>query len=131
MNLQQMLFSTRGRIRRRDYWIWGTVTLIAYFLLCLIVIIVLGLNGVDIENDDAIMNLVVYGVMPPYLWTNIALVAKRWHDRDKSGWMYLIALIPLVGGIWQLVECGFMEGTEGPNKYGPSPKGIGDQSRVF
>ena len=31
---------------------------------------------------------------------------------------------PLVGAIWTLIEVGFLDGTQGPNKYGPSPKGV-------
>ena len=27
----------------------------------------------------------------------------------------------LIGGIWTLVECGFLKGTAGPNQYGPDP----------
>jgi len=58
-------------------------------------------------------------------WTHLAVFVKRWHDRDKSGWWVLINLIPLVGWLWTLIECGFLDGTPGPNKYGPSPKGLG------
>ena len=51
----------------------------------------------------------------------IALYAKRWHDRNKSGWWSLIGLIPIIGGIWMLIELGFLKGTAGPNSYGPDP----------
>jgi uncharacterized membrane protein YhaH (DUF805 family) len=60
----------------------------------------------------------------PYVWILLALQIKRWHDRDKSWVWIFISLIPLVGPIWALVECGFLDGTPGPNKYGPSPKGV-------
>jgi uncharacterized membrane protein YhaH (DUF805 family) len=58
------------------------------------------------------------------IWTGIALQIKRWHDRDKSWVWIFIAFIPLVGAIWALIEVGFLDGTPGPNKYGPSPKGV-------
>ena len=131
MDWQNMLFSANGRIRRRDYWVWGVVIFVGYIFACLIAGIVLGLAGVIREGDEVMPNIVAAVLAIPYIWSNVCLVAKRWHDRDKSGWMYLIQLIPLVGGIWQLVECGFLDGTQGPNRYGPSPKGIGDQTRVF
>jgi uncharacterized membrane protein YhaH (DUF805 family) len=57
-------------------------------------------------------------------WIGLALQIKRWHDRDKGAVWVLINLIPFIGGIWALVECGFMDGTMGPNRFGPSPKGI-------
>lgn len=58
-----------------------------------------------------------------YLWATYAVTAKRWHDRDKSGWWSLIGLIPF-GSIWMLVECGFLKGTDGPNRFGGHPQGI-------
>jgi uncharacterized membrane protein YhaH (DUF805 family) len=46
---------------------------------------------------------------------------RRLHDVGKSGWMMLIALIPLVGGIWLLVlMC--TDSQSGPNKWGENPK---------
>ena len=53
----------------------------------------------------------------------IILYAKRWHDRDKSGWWSLIVLIPGIGGIWMLIELGFLRGTAGPNRFGSDPNG--------
>jgi predicted component of type VI protein secretion system len=32
-----------------------------------------------------------------------------------------IALVPVVGQIWALIETGFLPGTVGPNQYGPDP----------
>ncbi len=45
------------------------------------------------------------------------------HDQNKSGWWILISLIPLIGGIWLLVLT-WLEGTSGPNQYGPDPKAV-------
>jgi uncharacterized membrane protein YhaH (DUF805 family) len=33
----------------------------------------------------------------------------------------LIGLIPVIGWIWTLVECGLLPGTAGSNDYGPDP----------
>ncbi len=54
-------------------------------------------------------------------WVGLAVGVKRWHDRDKSGWWMLIGIIPYIGGIWQLIECGCLRGTEGPNRFGGDP----------
>lgn len=37
------------------------------------------------------------------LWPGLALVVKRLHDLDKSGWFTLIMLIPIVGPLLLLV----------------------------
>jgi len=57
-------------------------------------------------------------------WASLALTVKRWHDRGKSGAWALLGLIPIVGWTWQGIKCGFLEGTLGPNRFGPSPRGI-------
>ncbi|MGL5979844.1 MAG: DUF805 domain-containing protein [Phocaeicola sp.] len=50
----------------------------------------------------------------------LAVSVRRLHDVGKSGWMILISLIPLIGGIWLLVlEC--TAGNLEANKYGESP----------
>ena len=63
--------------------------------------------------------LFVFGVVA--LWISLAVAVKRYHDRNKSGWWVLIALVPVIGGIWYLIEAGFLAGTPGPNDYGPDP----------
>jgi len=52
---------------------------------------------------------------------SLAVAVRRLHDTGKSGWFYLVALIPLIGGIWLIVLFA-TEGDVGPNAYGPDPK---------
>ena len=52
---------------------------------------------------------------------------RRFHDQDKSGWFVLLGFIPIVGGLIVLVFM-LLEGTKGPNRFGPDPKGAGDTS---
>jgi uncharacterized membrane protein YhaH (DUF805 family) len=52
----------------------------------------------------------------------LAMSIRRLHDRDKSGWLFLLILIPFVGAIILLIwYC--MRGTIGPNRFGPDPLG--------
>lgn len=60
---------------------------------------------------------------PLWLWVTAAMQIKRWHDRDKAGVWMLVGFIPLIGPLWTLIELMFLEGTIGPNRFGPSPKG--------
>ncbi len=59
-----------------------------------------------------------YLLLVPALWIEIASDAKRYHDRNKSGWWQLISLVPFIGKLCLLVELGFMKGTRGANRYG-------------
>ena len=64
-------------------------------------------------------NLVALVIVLAAVWIGLAVGVKRYHDRGKSGWWVLIALVPVIGGLWYLIECGFLRGTIGPNAYGP------------
>lgn len=55
------------------------------------------------------------------LWPALAIQAKRWHDRDKSAIWILINFVPFIGGLWALIENGFLAGTDGDNHYGSNP----------
>jgi uncharacterized membrane protein YhaH (DUF805 family) len=110
----RMFFDPRGRIGRRDFWLYGVAAMAG---LTLLLHALLGIAGMPEDHREPVVNLLL-------LWPVLAVSIKRWHDRDKSGWWILITLIPFIGWLWQLIECGFLDGTQGPNKYGPSPKGL-------
>jgi uncharacterized membrane protein YhaH (DUF805 family) len=106
-----LFFQFEGRINRAKYWL-GLVLLWAVLSIAAIVAI-----AVDSAAFWVLYSILAVAVIWPYL----AIAIKRWHDRGKSGWWVLIGLIPLIGGIWVLVECGFLPGDDGPNEYGPDP----------
>ena len=54
------------------------------------------------------------GVIVP----SIAVAVRRLHDTNRSGWWYLLVLIPLVGAIILIVFLA-TDGTPGLNQYGP------------
>jgi len=137
MSLWQMLFSFNGRIRRMHWWLVRLAVIVSAVVF--VFVLVGGISALFGSPDEvpeaiqAIGGLAVIVVYITVLWIELALDVKRWHDRDKSGWWIFIALVPLIGPIWSLVELGFLDGTQGPNNHGPSPKGIGgsDLARVF
>ncbi len=95
-----------GRSRRMEYWM---------FVLFVTLVFIGGI---------AFLGIFYLAILVPML----AVQVRRFHDQDKSGWMVLLNFIPYVGGLVVFVfMC--MEGTRGPNQYGPDPKG--DQSNVF
>jgi uncharacterized membrane protein YhaH (DUF805 family) len=69
------------------------------------------------DESDVHINVMAF----IFLWPMFAVQAKRWHDRNKSGWWVLIHFIPVIGSLWTLIENGFLEGTEGNNRFGESP----------
>lgn len=55
---------------------------------------------------------------------NLAVIVRRLHDQDKSGFWFFIGFVPIIGGIWLLVLY-LTDGTPGPNRFGADPKGRG------
>ncbi len=51
----------------------------------------------------------------------LGAIVRRLHDTGRSGWWFLISLIPIAGVILLLIWfC--TEGERGDNKYGSDPK---------
>jgi uncharacterized membrane protein YhaH (DUF805 family) len=118
MDWKYLLTSFEGRINRAKFWA-GVGVLLALGILANLIDLMLGIR---IGGDQGIGILgLIASLISIYL--GLAIYAKRWHDRDKSGWWTLIVLIPVIGPIWLLVECGILEGTKGPNRFGQDPLG--------
>jgi uncharacterized membrane protein YhaH (DUF805 family) len=107
MSLSELYLSPNGRINRRTFWLFGVLVFVAISLVASLLDGLLDTRGII----GGIAGLLL-------LWPGLMIQIKRWHDRDKSGWWVLIGLIPVIGGIWALVETGFLEGTQGPNRFG-------------
>ena len=109
-----------GRARRSEYW---------YFVLFNILVLI-GLamvGGALAANGNRILSRL--GFIPYMIFAlamiipSLAVAVRRLHDTGKSGWMYLISFIPVIGSIILLVFfC--TEGTPGTNKWGKNPKEI-------
>jgi uncharacterized membrane protein YhaH (DUF805 family) len=131
MNLETFT-SFAGRIPRKTFWLALIVMMIISFILQFIIFSIFGVSMMSNPNATPEQAMAQFsGMMLPLgivllltLWPSLAIYTKRWHDRSKSGWWSLILFVPLIGGIWMLVELGFLRGTEGANSYGHDP--IGD-----
>jgi uncharacterized membrane protein YhaH (DUF805 family) len=106
-----LLFSFRGRISRRSWWLWGAAVMIG---MAMYLTAVLRIAGVGKDTTDLLVNLLL-------LWPALAISVKRWHDRDKPGWWALLAFVPVIGWIWVLIENGLLRGSDGVNRFGDAP----------
>ena len=105
MGIMNYFFGFRGRIGRGSWWL-GMVILA-------IVSLILSFLAVLLQSEALVLVPAIAS-----LWPWLAISAKRWHDRDKSGLWSLITLIPIIGGLWMLVECGFLRGKRARNAFG-------------
>ncbi len=121
------LFGFSGRIGRGGWWLGQLAILVVIGVgIGLLMAIAStgelhGQSSADVFNTAGTSVLVVLGCIVILMsWINLATTVKRFHDRDKSGLWFLMSFVPIIGGIWILVECGMLPGTPGGNDYGPS-----------
>jgi uncharacterized membrane protein YhaH (DUF805 family) len=100
-----------GRAQRSAFWYWCLfaflVGIAAQFVDAAIA------RGSEYGPATAITGLALF--LP-----GLAVSIRRLHDLGKSGWFFLLILIPLIGAVILLIWfC--MRGTIGPNNYGPDP----------
>jgi uncharacterized membrane protein YhaH (DUF805 family) len=106
-----------GRARRKEYWMFVLFNLI-FALIAMILDNILGIAMDDIGYGP------LYGIYALAVFIpGLAVAVRRLHDIGKSGWMILIALIPLIGAIWLLVLM-VTDSNPGENQYGQNPKGV-------
>ena len=107
-------FDYSGRARRKEFWIYALIQLLVGGVLFAVE---LELGWFDPELGIGPLTGLVMALTFP---TNLALAVRRLHDTGKSGWWYLIVLVPFAGS---LILLAFMatDGTHGNNNYGPDP----------
>ena len=128
------LFSFHGRINRTQYWLYWVI-LIGVFIASQVFFGFAG--GTAIRNPTIFQQIM--GLLTLLTWITFPILAticcamihiKRFHDLGKTGLLSLVALIPVVGTAWVLVQCGFLKGTEGPNWY-DRDQGFENLTEVF
>lgn len=109
-----------GRARRKEFWMFGLI-----HALIMIGLYVLMIASAAVAGENATLPLIFMGLLGLYglfiLIPGIAVMVRRLHDIGRTGWWWLIGLVPFVGAIVLLVFT-VMEGEPGSNQYGENPK---------
>jgi uncharacterized membrane protein YhaH (DUF805 family) len=104
-----------GRARRSEFWWFTLFTLLASAALGIVDRALFGVapDGQPVSVLNALFTLAV-------LLPAIAVGVRRLHDTDRSGWWYLLILIPVLGAL-VLIFLFAQTGSTGPNRFGPDP----------
>ena len=102
-------FSFRGRASRSEYW-WWILASVLFQIICAIIAL---LGNIGIAAIFPVL------LIPP----TTTVIVRRLHDIEKSGWFFLIVLIPIVG-ILYLIYLFIQEGNMSENIYGSVPTNI-------
>jgi uncharacterized membrane protein YhaH (DUF805 family) len=112
-----------GRARRKEYWMYG----LFYVLFMLILVIASAVICAMMEmNPLEINRVVIFIVICAYLALlipTLAVLVRRLHDINKSGWWCLISFVPYVGIIILFIFA-LLDSTPGRNQYGENPKNM-------
>lgn len=121
---RDLFASPVGRCSRARFWFAAS----ALFILAILY---------EAVADPSVKLLTFWFVYPVLLASTACVVAKRLHDRGRSGWWAvlvilgiiliwrapstarLILALPIM--IWSVVELALLSGEQGANRFGPSP----------
>jgi len=112
-----------GRSQRKEFWMFYLLVVIVYVVAAILMSMgaptvdpvtgVVSGGGAMATLGSAILGIFWLGTIVPY----IAVAVRRMHDQDRSGWWILVPIANLIFL--------FIDGTPGPNRFGPDPKGRG------
>jgi uncharacterized membrane protein YhaH (DUF805 family) len=109
-----------GRARRAEFWLWHLFTAGVGFLLFLAI----GATSdgrTDVNGSAGMFALLYLAFVAATFIPSLAVLFRRLHDSDKSAVWILILLIPFMG-LMVIFIFTLLDGTFGPNRYGPDPK---------
>lgn len=99
-----------GRASRSEYWWWTLISVVVSIVLN-IVMSVAGSAGATVSDSGTMVPGpgAIVGVILLVIWglavivPSLALVVRRLHDANFSGWLILIGLVPFLGGLALLI----------------------------
>ncbi|MED4531174.1 DUF805 domain-containing protein [Metabacillus fastidiosus] len=100
-----------GRARRKEYWMFYLINAI------ISIILITAERATDMIFFSLLDVLYALAILLP----SLAVAVRRLHDTGRSGWWFLINLIPIIGALVFLIfTC--LDSEPNSNKYGPNPK---------
>lgn len=98
----------KGRARRQEFWM--------FMLVNWVIAVVLGIVG-NLLHFGLLGSIYSLAVLVPTLGVGV----RRLHDMGKSGWWYLICLVPVLGAIY-LIYLWCQDSQAEANEWGANPK---------
>lgn len=106
-------FTTDGRIGRLRYLAWSMVLMLACLPL-------FGIAGGFFAASEILGGLLMVVVGIAVAVVGIMIGVQRLHDIGWSGWLLLVTLVPIVGGVFSLLMF-IIPGSTAANRFGPPP----------
>lgn len=119
-----------GRARRKEFWLFALLIFLIEIVFMALISAVGGQDllmgypaSANVPMSGPLMAVVLlhFAVMLALLVPSLAVTFRRLHDTNRKGWWILIGLIPLIGALVLFIFY-LLDGTPGPNRFGPDPK---------
>lgn len=104
-----------GRSGRSEFWYFVILNL---FFIWIISIILDELTNLSLDATVSLVLLCFIGILLP----SIAVLIRRLHDANYSGWLSMVVFIPVIGWIILFIIL-LIPGSKTENQYGQNPKG--------
>ena len=106
-----------GRARRKEYWMFSLISI----LISMALGFAAGFVGTAMGLSSNMVTLLALVYSVAVLVPSLAVWTRRMHDTGRSGWWFLLILVPLIGAIALLVFS-LQDSEPGTNAYGKNPK---------
>lgn len=124
--------NAKGRFGRLSYLAWYFMLSVVAFVVMLVVGMIFGISAAAIGQAESgtfggmsgvaiLIFAVIYIVL---IYFTIVFTIRRLHDLNKTGWLSLLFLVPLVNIVFGLYVL-FAKGSQGVNNYGPQRPTLG------
>ena len=103
-----------GRAARSEFWWWVVfVALVQFTAAIVLTIFLIIFQNVGFLQWLSVLIFMV--IVLAFILPSIAVSVRRLHDRDLSGWFYLLSFVPFGGLVLFIFYV--LPGTPGPNRY--------------
>lgn len=116
-------FRPSGRFGRLSYAAWTFLSSIIAIIVLFVLALSTGILNTNISETSGLPLIVILMFVVVYitfLYLSFVFTIRRLHDRNQSGWLSLLVIVPLINLIFMIyLFCA--KGTEATNNYG-SPR---------
>ena len=112
------VLNAAGRFSRFSYLGWNGLLLLVMMLLGIIVAIALPSSAPDTNQDMPVFAMIILGILYiALIYFSFIFAVRRLHDRNHSGWLSLLMLVPFVN-IAMALYLTFAKGDAYANQFG-------------
>ncbi len=114
-----------------EYGVWQVTNTIMYIVMRIVLILhILSSESSNFQKNSGLIEAIIWILIIYFfaaLIPSLSVTARRLHDTNHSAWWILLLFVPYCNLSWIFIGFYLLlaDGTPGPNRYGPDPKGRG------